>query len=297
VPSRSRRAFEVVEGALRLAPGPVKSGAKRVAEPFDIVQRASFRRNTGFTGPIPPAVLRARVGVGISVRHFVGTGIQAAHTIAAAVEAQDRSLQDMGLIYDWGCGCGRLLVPLRDRVGANTVLAGSDVDAQAIGWLSGACPDMRLGVNGFEPPLPLADGEADLLISSSILTHLGEDSQDRWLDEVRRVLAPDGLALISVCGHEMHARMRSGEIETRDRALTRRLAGMPDLADAGFIFVDYERTARDERDFPGVTGSYGLAFHSPEYLREHWGAHGLELLGHHAQALNAAQDLVVLRRR
>jgi SAM-dependent methyltransferase len=274
----------------------VKAAAKRVAEPFDAVQRRSFRRRTGYDGPIPPAVLRARVGVGISVSHFFGTGAQNANVVQAAVESQGRSLEDMGLVYDWGCGCGRLLLPLQERVGAGTTLVGSDVDAEAIGWLKDARPGMRLAVNGFEPPLPLDDGEADLLISSSILTHLSEPDQDLWLAEIKRVLAPDGIALISVCGHGMHELMRSGEIQTRDKDLTGRLAQMPDLDERGFIFVPYERTAWNDRDFPGVTGSYGLAFHSPGYIREHW-ARLFEVAGQHERALNAAQDLVVLRPR
>lgn len=292
----SRKTVERLESALRLAPAPVKAAAKRISEPFDAVQRRAFRRRTGYDGPIPPAVLRARVGVGISVQHFFATGVQNAELVKAAAEAQNRALGEMRLVYDWGCGCGRLLLPLQGHVGNGTVLAGSDVDAEAIGWLRGAQPGMRLAVNGFEPPLPLGDGEADLLVSSSILTHLSGPDQDLWLAEVKRVLAPDGLAVISVCGHAMHELMRSGEIQTRDKDLTRRLSQMPDLDAAGFIFVPYERTSWNERDFPGVTGSYGLAFHSPGYIREHWGRH-FEVAAQDERALNAAQDLVVLRPR
>jgi SAM-dependent methyltransferase len=202
----------------------------------------------------------------------------------------------MPLVYDWGCGCGRLLLPLQQHVGAGTVLAGSDVDAEAIGWLQKARPGMRLAVNGFQPPLPLADGEAHLLISSSILTHLSEPDQDVWLAEVKRVLAPDGIALITVSGHPMYELMRSGEIQTRDKDLTARLAQMPDLDATGFVFVPYERTSWNERDFPGVTGSYGLAFHSPAYVRERWGSL-FEVAAQDERSLNAGQDLVVLRPR
>ncbi len=294
--ARNRKAVERVEAVLRLAPDPVKAAAKRAAGPFDVVQRARFRRRTGYAAPVPPAVLRARIGVGIDVAHFVGTGLEAAETIKTAVAGQGRDLAELSLVYDWGCGCGRLLIPLEQHVRAGTVLAGSDVDDEAIAWLQGARPAMRLAVNGFQPPLPAADGEVDLLISSSILTHLSEPDQDSWLAEVRRVLAPGGIALISVCGHGMHDAMRTGRIQTRDKDLTARLAEMPDLDDKGFIFVPYQRTGWNERDFPGVTGQYGLAFHSPAYVDERWGK-WFDVAGQDERALNAHQDLVVLRRK
>jgi SAM-dependent methyltransferase len=288
--------MERLEGTLRTAPEPVKNAAKRVAAPFDGIQRWRYRRQSGYSGPIPPAVLRARVGAGISVPGFFETGKLNADWIERVVDDVGIPFKSRRLVYDWGCGCGRVLIPLQEKVDDGAVLAGSDVDAEAIEWASRAFPEMRLAVNGFAPPLPVEDGSVDCLISSSIFTHLDEPEQDVWLDEVRRVLAPGGVAVISVAGAGMHEPMRSGLMPTRDNDLSERLAAMPDLDDEGFIFVPYKRTDLNDRDFPGITGAYGLTFHSAAYVAEHWGR-SFEVLAHRERIVNAWQDLVVVAPR
>jgi SAM-dependent methyltransferase len=286
--------FQRTETFLRLAPEPLKVAAKRAAEPFDRIQRQRYRRATGYEGPIPPAVLRARVGAGLSVAGFFETGAYNASWVADLAAEHGMPLERAGLVYDWGCGCGRMLLPLREKVGPETDLGGSDVDADAVAWIQQACPDLKLAVNGFSPPLPLEDSSVDCLISSSIFTHLNENDQDLWLDEVIRVLAPGGLALVSVGGNLMHKMSQDGQLPTRGREMMERLARMPDLDSAGFIFEPYDVSGTNEQDFPGISGAYGLTFHSDGYLKTHWGDR-FEILDHRPAVVNDVQDLLVLR--
>ena len=46
-------------------------------------------------------------------------------------------------------------------------------------------------------PLPARDREVSLLIAVSVFTHLVQDQAVRYLDELARVLRPDGVALAS----------------------------------------------------------------------------------------------------
>lgn len=289
-----------IEPHLKLLPDPLKRAAKAASGPADVGVRALYRRRTGDQRPLPPAALRARVGAGIRPEVFNGGGRQLLAAVEQALALEGRSLRDAGAVYDWGCGSGRLLRHLEGAVGPQTRILGSDVDGEAIAWASRAFPRMELRTNGFAPPLPAADGEVDVLVSSSIVTHLTEADQDAWLADVARVLAPGGIALITTAGPRMLETMRGTEdLPTRGRELHDRLAALPALDHAaghGFLFEPYEVNRWNRRDFTGITGEYGLAFHDPAYVRDHW-SQWFEVAAHHETAVNTVQDLYVLRAR
>src|SRR6185437_10459243 len=49
-------------------------------------------------------------------------------------------------------------------------------------------------------PLPFAEASFDLIITVSVLTHVDEPTQDRLLEELRRVARPGGTVLITTHG-------------------------------------------------------------------------------------------------
>jgi SAM-dependent methyltransferase len=283
-----------LERRLKLLPAPAKFAAKRAAPLIDPVLRRRYRRETADPRPLPPMVLRARVGAGIRIDAYVGEGARLARELEAALGAQRTSLRERRVVYDWGCGCGRLLMHLDGLVGPDTQVIGSDVDAEAVAWAARAWPHMRLLVTGFKPPLPLEGGSVDCLVSSSILTHLTEADQDLWLAELRRILAPDGYALITVAGPAAFKHTLTGESATRSSEFGTRLAALPPLEEHGFLFEPYTRGRWDQADFKGVTDVYGATFHHPDYVREHW-APWFDLVDMRPASVNSLQDLLVLR--
>jgi SAM-dependent methyltransferase len=50
------------------------------------------------------------------------------------------------------------------------------------------------------PPTQYAGGEFDLILSFSVLTHLGRDTQESWLREMHRVLKSGGWFLTTTHG-------------------------------------------------------------------------------------------------
>lgn len=278
-------------------PLPVKATLKRAVGPVDVGYRQLWRRRTGDTRPIPPVRLRSRVGSGVSVPVFVGTGHNSVRQLELALRDQGATMQGAGRVLDFGCGCGRIVAGLLfgELVDDRTEVHGCDVDAEAIAWCRRHLPQARFEVNGFAPPLPYADGTFDVLFSSSIFTHLPERQGDAWLEEVRRVLAPGGHALITVAGPDMFAAARSGGTPSNSRDFSARLQAMPDLETAGIVFEPYVRSRWNAGDFPGIDDTYGVTYHSAAYVRERWGQ-VLEVLDHRPKVLNYLQDLVVLRK-
>ena len=170
---------------------------------------------------------------------------------------------------------------------------GSDVDAEAIGWLKQAYPDLGLAVNSFTPPLPFEDDEFDVVVSYSVFTHLDESLQFAWLRELRRVLAPDGLALLTVSAPGTYERFRSGDMIANSRECAERMASHGSLDREGFIFELFDRNPWNEGVFSGIDGDYGLTFHSRDYIERSWSS-VLDVQGIVAPPqMNGWQDVVV----
>ncbi|PSP80058.1 SAM-dependent methyltransferase [Halobacteriales archaeon QS_1_68_20] len=104
---------------------------------------------------------------------------------------------------DVGCGNGRHAEPMADRVDR---VVGVDVSAELLGRASERARERGYP---FDPicadaaALPLADDCADLVVYVAALHHLPDrESRVRSLDELARVLAPGGRALVSAWSTE-----------------------------------------------------------------------------------------------
>jgi Methyltransferase domain len=73
------------------------------------------------------------------------------------------------------------------------------------------------------PPLPYEDGRFGAVSAVSVFTHMAEEAQAQWRDELRRVLARDGLLVLTTHGDryvdrfsdEELARFEAGELVVR----------------------------------------------------------------------------------
>jgi len=134
---------------------------------------------------------------------FLRSGRAGYEAIAAHVR-----LEEIESVLDFGCGCGRVTRWWRDFPGS---LAGSDLDPQAVVWCRRNLPFARFEVNGLEPPLVFEDGSFDLVYALSVFTHLTADLQLAWRDELRRVLRPTGVLLMTTHGRSYLPRLAGGE--------------------------------------------------------------------------------------
>jgi SAM-dependent methyltransferase len=170
--------------------------------------------------PLPPAWLRVRVAGTGDAEWFLDSGRVARETIEESLEAAGTSLAEMGDILDFGCGCGRVIRWLEDVPGN---LRGSDFDGHAIAWCRENLRFAAFGTNGLEPPLDLADESLDLVYAFSVLTHLPLPVQHAWMAELRRVLRPWGIVVLSTHGDAYLPRLtpeeqrdfRAGEVVVR----------------------------------------------------------------------------------
>jgi hypothetical protein len=112
----------------------------------------------------------------------------------------------------------------------------------------------------------------DMVYAISVFTHLPEDMQFAWLDELERVAKPGGLLLLSV--HPVALAQGAIDASSRNR---------------GYFYSAGAGT-------DGLPGFYQTSFHSREYILENWSRH-VDILDIIPRRINAHQDLVVARRR
>ncbi|PSB11322.1 hypothetical protein C7B62_05875 [Pleurocapsa sp. CCALA 161] len=109
----------------------------------------------------------------------------------------------IGSIYELGCGTARLLRHFRCIEGVR--LVGSDVNPEMIEWCQQNLPEIEFYRNELKPPLAFAeDNSFDLMLASSVFTHIPLNTQELWLAEMQRILRPGGIFICSVLG-KFHA--------------------------------------------------------------------------------------------
>ncbi len=119
-------------------------------------------------------------------------------------------------VLDFGCGSGRLLVGWH-ALGGGHILSGCDINRELADWAQHNLPraiDVRLSEP--LPPLPYDDASFDVVFAVSVFTHLSLESQRAWVDELRRVLRPGGVLVITLHGESYVPHIFPGHPEVRD---------------------------------------------------------------------------------
>jgi ubiquinone/menaquinone biosynthesis C-methylase UbiE len=177
---------------------------------LDLVPRALF---TEFR-KLPPNHLRIRIGVGNQFFNNQVGYLRQAESFWIFAFAESLCAID-STIVDIGCGCGRFAHHLRDyRLGTTWFrgrYVGVDVDDEMLDWcrrnfdperfqFSKATHSSKAYVESTAAAyytLPVEDATADLVFSTSLLTHLLEPELVNYLNESFRVLKAGGYMCMS----------------------------------------------------------------------------------------------------
>ena len=160
--------------------------------------------------PLPKARARFLVAGSADIQGFLDLGRRAAESIEAAVARAGRPIESMAAILDFGCGSGRVLrhwKKLAGRVG----VYGTEMNGELVAECRRCVPFATVGQNRPAPPLDHPDQSFDLVYALSVFTHLHENLQRDWRDELRRLLRPNGLLLVTTHGRFYVPRLSEDE--------------------------------------------------------------------------------------
>jgi len=217
---------------------------------------------------------------------FWNSGSRSFNEINAVLSVIGTSLSDYLRVLDWGCGCGRILLHLKE-VGQKAELYGVDIDSEAIAWAQQHIPWAHCSVCNGLPPLDFPDGFFNLIYNHSVMTHLDEQYQDAWLAELQRVVKPEGFVLLTVSGDHPFAGLEKTWREAGANPSPMRET----LRKKGILYITDDEWKNGP--FPDF---YHSTFHSPWYIFEHWGQF-FEIKAYIVRGSIDFQDFVLMRRR
>lgn len=159
--------------------------------------------------PLPPASLRILVAGTADVAWFVNSGRLTTDVMQAMLRQNGLPMQDVHSIFDFGCGCGRVI--RHWHASPEVRVVGTDYNRKLIRWCSANLPFAHFFVNDLAPPLPNLGGRFSLIYSFSVFTHLPAELQGQWIDELTRVLEPGGLLVLTTHGDRFTDRLSLAE--------------------------------------------------------------------------------------
>ncbi len=158
--------------------------------------------------PMPPEVLRLLVAGTDDANWFFEAGRRAAESLAALCTKHDTPLETCTRILDFGCGCGRVIRHLRHLPAE---LHGCDSNPVGLDWCADNLPFAQFAVNALESPLDYDRESFDVVYALSVFTHLPARLQTHWMSEMRRVLKPGGLLVMSLHGDALTGKLTRAE--------------------------------------------------------------------------------------
>ena len=233
--------------------------------------------------PLPPPVLRYRVHGYLDGPSFLAAGLTCAEEIRRSLKLAGKELYAFHDVLDFGCGCGRVLRYFHDHP-LSCRLYGTDIDRSAIAWCRKNLRFASFNLNPPLPPLSFANASFDLVYAFSVFTHLSEDYQFSWLEELKRVVKPGGILLVSTHGAYAQADIAHNVDFSRD--------DLQALQIKGFLFKVLE-TGRFKLD--GLPDFYQCAFHTRQYVNDVW-SRFFKVQLYIERGMNQHQDLVLLCR-
>ena len=190
----------------------------------------------------PDAHLRKRVHGSDNLDGFNTIGVILAKDVYSLIYPENKLNKEHQRVLDWGCGCGRAIQRFRELF-PNCDLYGSDVDKEAISWCKENLSQIAtFSTNGFMPPINFPDEFFDFIYGISIFTHLPEDMEAAWLEELCRVTRQGGHVMLTIHGS---AYWKSH------------------MGDTGFYYA--------KNKTPGLPDYYGTSFHTKDYIYDKWG--------------------------
>lgn len=275
-------------------PRPIIDGVNFTFSIIDPISIFFYRQRSGWNKPIPPFELR-RITAKRSVTDYVQSGKRIADSLIKGLEVAGKDISEIQSILDFGCGAGRQIQYFYDYKTAKVF--GCDPNADHINWLSANYPHGVFRVSQFTPPLPFEDSTFDLIYSVSVFTHLSEQAQFAWLGELKRVLRPNQIALLTTLGEHTARRIDAEKLVRRDPSEPDSFSEA--LSHQKFLFyVPESYRAVNKKINPNSNSEeemYGVTWHSENYIREEWGRY-FEVLEVIPGVIDGLQDLVVLRK-
>lgn len=219
--------------------------------------------------PIPPPEEIYLVTGAEDASWFLRSGEIHTRIIRDLLRKNGLVIEEFDSLLDFGCGCGRLIRHWNTL--ERPAVYGTDYNPRLISWCEKNLDFARFRVNDLVGELKYESGKFDLVYAFSVFTHLTEDQQSFWIEELARVLRPGGHLLITTHGERFLEKLSPDDVK-RYRE--------------GYLVVRREEEAGSNRC---------AAFHPESYVRERL-AGNLSVIDCRPGTEECSQDMYLLRK-
>jgi len=146
---------------------------------------------------IPSPSLRSLHPGNKELRKFLVSGSKNLELVTSILKSQGIRQSKLENIFEFGCGCG-MNIQHWDAEGLS--IYGVDPDSNAIEWCKNHYPNMEFSELEIYDQLGFDDDFFDLIYAPHIFMSFTESLQDKWLQELKRVLKPGGLLIVFLRG-------------------------------------------------------------------------------------------------
>jgi len=147
---------------------------------------------------LPPAELAFDAYSSQAWHYYKSSGEAAAQHVADEIEKNVGS--QSVTILEWGCGPGRIIRHLPERIGNSNLVIGADYNPETIVWNKKNLKNITSIKNDLLPPIDLDDDSIDFAYAISVFTHLSDQSCRAWFEELHRVIRSGGFFLFTTAG-------------------------------------------------------------------------------------------------
>jgi ubiquinone/menaquinone biosynthesis C-methylase UbiE len=115
------------------------------------------------------------------------------------------------IILDWGCGTGRVIRHIPD-IQKEASCYGVDIDCDGIYWCKKNIESVYFDCIENQC-LPYPSNYFNLVYGISVLTHIHHQETNYWVNEIKRVLEPNGVAIITTHGSQYFYQLNQLQIK------------------------------------------------------------------------------------
>jgi SAM-dependent methyltransferase len=239
---------------------------------------------TGLSAVMPPADVHAMT----HAIEATGGSLYYGDLVVESLASAGTPLEPGHRVLDFGCSSGRVSRVLK-AYEPEADYTGCDPNAPAIEWAAENLPGIRFFVSPLIPPLELEPESYDVVFAISIWSHFNEQRGRAWLDDMCRVLKPDGSLLLTTQGFAAVRGFFERTQTVSNHYFLRRV--VQSLYVEGFQFF----SVFEGDDWGVPADGWGMAFMTPEWLLAQTTPAWRTLL-YRAGAVEGSQDLFVLQK-
>ncbi len=245
-------------------------------------QRAWFRQSNRLAGVVTEVSPRDEMFSG-NLEHYFDVGESARRVVENALATIGRPGSTVLRILDLPCGHGRVLRFLRAAF-PHAELTACDLNHDGVDFCANQLGAIPVHSHTKPDEVPLS-GAFDLIWCGSLLTHLSQARCAEFLSLFHRVLAPGGIAVVTLHGRHYERELASG----------RRTVDLP-AAQIADLLRQYQAHGFGYVDYADASG-YGFSLAHPRFTFEQLvPALSWRIVGFHEQGWDQRQDVLVLQK-